>query len=50
MKQKYIDAYMQCAEVFATLSTAKKLKVGVQHKFYNNKADPFERFRPLVLY
>ena len=28
MKQKYIDAYMQCAEVFATLSTAKKLKVG----------------------
>ena len=28
MKQKLIDAYMETAEVFAKLSTAKRLKVG----------------------
>lgn len=28
MKQKLINAYMECAEVFAKLSTAKKLQVG----------------------
>lgn len=28
MKQKHIAAFMQCAETFAQLSTAKKLKVG----------------------
>jgi dCMP deaminase len=28
MKQKYIDAHMQVAEVYAKLSTAKRLQVG----------------------
>ncbi len=28
MKQKYVDAYMKTAEVFAELSTAKRLHVG----------------------
>jgi dCMP deaminase len=28
MKQKYIDAHMQAAEVYAKLSTAKRLQVG----------------------
>lgn len=28
MKKKFIDAYMQVAEIFSQLSTARKLKVG----------------------
>lgn len=28
MKQKFIDAHMKSAEVYAELSTARKLKVG----------------------
>jgi dCMP deaminase len=28
MKQKYIDAHMNAAEVYANLSTAKRLRVG----------------------